>query len=101
MKYKKNEILYFKPLYNKKIKYCLICQIVKYLKETKQYLVVASDIYSPCHYVKCIVNEDDLDYIDNTFLVNEINIDNLYIKISLSDVMKLQFYDLYSEMSKL
>lgn len=63
--------------------------------------MVASDIYSSYHYVKCIVYEDDLDYIDNTFLVNEINIDNLYIKISLSDVMKLQFYDLYSEMNKL
>lgn len=97
MKYNKDEILYFKPSYNDEIKYCRICQIVKYLENTKQYLVIASDIYCPWHYCKCIIYEEDLDNIENTFLVNETNINNLYINLSLNDVMKLQYYDIYQE----
>ena len=76
MKYSKDEILYFKPSYNEQIKYCRICQIVKYLEDTKQYLVIASDIYCPYHYCKCVIYEEDLDNIENTFLVNETNINN-------------------------
>lgn len=100
MKYSQDEILYFKPSYNEKIKYCRICQIVKYLEDIKQYLVIASDIYCPCHYCKCYISEEDLDNIEKTFLINETNLNNLYIKLSLDDVMKLQYYDIYQEVKK-
>lgn len=100
MKYNKDEILYFKPSYNKQIKYCLVCQIVKYLESKKQYLVIASDIYSPYHFCKCFIYEKDLDDIRNTFLANEINIDNLYNNLSLDEVMKLQYYDAYEDSKK-
>ena len=42
----------------------------------------------------------DLDNIENTFLINETNINNLYIKMSLDDVMKLQYYNIYQEVKK-
>lgn len=59
MKYSKDKILYFKPSYNEKIKYCRVCQIVKYLEKTNQYLVIASDIYCPYHYCRCFIYEED------------------------------------------
>ncbi len=100
MKYSKGTILYFKPSYNEQIKYCRICQIVKYFKNTKQYLVITSDIYCPEHYCKCIIYEDDLGNIRNTFLVNETVIENLYVNLSLNDVIKLQYYDIYQEVRR-
>lgn len=97
MKYSKDEILYFKPSYNEEIKYCRICQVVKYLENTKQYLVILSDIYCPCHYCRCLIYEKDLDNIENTFLVNEIKLSDLFINLSLDEVMKLQYYNIYQE----
>ena len=99
MKYSKDEILYFKPSYNEQLKYCRICQIVKYIENTKQYLVIASDIYCPWHYCKCFVYEEDLDDISNAFVVNETNMGDLYINMSLDEVMKLQYYDIYQEIN--
>lgn len=97
MKYSKDQILYFKPSYNEKNKYCRICQIVKYIENTKQYLVIVSDIYCPWHYCKCFIYEEDLGNIENTFLINENNINDLYINLSIDEVMNLQYYDIYHE----
>lgn len=97
MKYVKDQILYFKPSYSLEIKYCRICQIVKYFEKSRQYLVITHDIYCPCHYNKSYVYEDDLDNIENTFIIEEAILENLYINLSLKDVMKLNFYDLYDE----
>ena len=46
MKYSKDEILYFKPSYNEQIKYCRICQIVKYLENTKANTTTTKDTTS-------------------------------------------------------
>ena len=97
MKYSIGEILYFKPSYNEQIKYCRICQIVKFLEDKNQYLVIASDIYCPYHYCKCFIREEDLDYINNTFLVKEVTPSNLFVNLSIEEVIKLPFYDIYKE----
>ena len=100
MKYRKDEILYFKPSYSEQNKYCRICQIVKYLENKRQYLAIVSDIYCPFHYCKCFIYEEDLGNIQDTFLINEITIEKLYIKLSLDEVMKLQYYDIYQEVKR-
>lgn len=97
MKYNINDILFFIPSYSIKIKHCRICQVVKLLEKTNRYLVIVQDIYAPYHYIKSFVKECDLDIIENSFVVNEMNLDNLRINIDIEDVMKLKYYDLYSE----
>lgn len=97
MKYNINDILFFKPSYSIKIKHCRICQVVKFFNNTNRYLVIVQDIYAPYHYIKSFVKECDLDIIDNTFVVNETNLDNLRINMDIKTVMKLKYYDLYSE----
>lgn len=100
MKYNKDEILYFKPSYSLEIKHCRICQIVKYLEKTNQYLVITSDIYCPYHYNKSLIYEDDLGNINDTFVIDEVSLESLYLNLPINDVLKLQFYDLYSEIEQ-
>lgn len=97
MKYNINDILYFKPSYSAKIKHCRICQIIKFLKNDNKYLVIVQDAYAPCHYLKSFVKECDLDFIENTFVFNEISINKLRINMDIKEVMKLKYYDLYTE----
>lgn len=95
MKYNKDTILFFKPIYSIDKKICITCQIVKYLENTKQYLAITQDIYSPGHYYKSYVYEDDLGDIKETFVINEITNKSLYINLKNNEVLKLPFMDLY------
>ena len=97
MKYSKGMILYFKPIYSLDKKICLTCQIVKYLENTKQYLVITQDIYAPGHYYKSYVYEDDLGDIQETFIANAITNKSLYINLNISEVLKLPFMGLYKK----
>ena len=95
MKYDVGTILYFKPKYVEFTKECWVCQVVKYHEESNKYLVILSDIYSPCHYYKSFISENDLGDIHDTFVLNEVSYDSLIINLSIKEVMKLRFIDLY------
>jgi hypothetical protein len=41
--------------------------------------------------------QKSIDNIENTFLVNEIKLSDLFINLSLDEVMKLQYYNIYQE----
>lgn len=94
MKYKVGQILYFRPTYKEATKECWICQIVKYM-EKNRYLAIVHDIYAPCHYMKGFVKEDDLGDISETFVLSITTLEELTIKKTVKEVMKLQYVDLY------
>ena len=94
MKYKVGQVLYFKPTYKEATKECWICQIVKYM-EKNRYLAIIHDIYAPFHYMKGFVKEDDLGDIRETFVLNVITLEELKIHMTIKEVMKLQYVDLY------
>ncbi|MBO5179370.1 MAG: hypothetical protein J6B87_03395 [Clostridia bacterium] len=95
MKYEIDQILYFKPTYNEETKECWICQTVKYIEKSDSYLAIFHDIYAPCHYMKGFVKENDLGDIRETFVLNVITLEELKIHMTIKEVMKLQYVDLY------
>ena len=95
MKYQKNQILYFKPNYEEINRCCWVCQIVIYIEKSNRYLVVLQDIYAPFHYLKSFVYEQDLGDISKTFVLDVVDLDDLKLNLTLKEVMKLQYYDLY------
>ena len=97
MKFQKDQILYFKPSYKLKTKECWICQIVKYIENSNRYLVILQDIYAPFHYLRSYVLEDDLGDINETFVLNEMQLDELKLHFTLKEVYKLHDVDLYNK----
>lgn len=95
MKYKVGQILYFRPTYKEDIKECWICQIVKYIEKNNCYLTIINDIYAPCHYMKGFVKEDDLGDISETFVLGVATLEELKMNMTIKEVMKLQYIDLY------
>ena len=98
MKFKIGQILYFKPTYKEETKECWICQLVKYIEKSNRYLVIIHDIYAPCHYLKGFVKEDDLGDIRETFILRVTTLEELKMIMTIKEVMKLQYIDLYKEL---
>lgn len=59
-------------------------------------MVIVHNLYAPFHYSKAIVRESDLDQIENTFILNEVKLEDLKLDMSIKEVMKLKFIDLYN-----
>lgn len=97
MKYKMGEIKYFKPNYNEEIKGCWICQLVKYIEKSNRYLAIIHDIYAPYHYMKGFVNEDDLGDIRETFILSVTTLEDIKLNMTIKEVMKLQYINLYGK----
>ena len=84
--------------YKEETKECWICQLVKYIEKSNRYLVIIHDIYAPCHYMKGFVKEDDLGDIRETFILRVTTLEELKMIMTIKEVMKLQYIDLYKEL---